>query len=192
MAFIPYVACFPRYPINYLRALLQIWSKGEETDRIMAFLNIHKLAIATPFPFVHRCMKESYLAYVRNAKFGTAMQRGAVNFMANGVVELFLLDGVGAYQLAFVYIRQLAVHLRQALTQKNTEAHKCVAPLSLVFSLSLFSPFFLTSYYIVAGRCTTGSTSTACACGRGCCRTGAGRARTSNSWSTRSSTCCSA
>jgi nucleolar complex protein 2 len=124
MGFIPYVACFPRYPINYLRALLQIWSKGEETDRIMAFLNIHKLAIATPFPFVHRCMKESYLAYVRNAKFGTAMQRGAVNFMANGVVELFLLDGVGAYQLAFVYIRQLAVHLRQALTQKNTEAHK--------------------------------------------------------------------
>lgn len=69
-------------------------------------------------------MKEAYLTYVRNAKFGTGMQRGAVNFMANGIVELFMLDGVGAYQLAFVYIRQLAVHLRQALTQKNAEAHK--------------------------------------------------------------------
>jgi len=69
-------------------------------------------------------MKEAYLTYVRSAKFGTVMQRGAVNFMANGVVELFLLDGVGAYQLAFVYIRQLAVHLRQALTQKNAEAYK--------------------------------------------------------------------
>lgn len=52
------------------------------------------------------------------------MQRGAVNFMANGVVELFLLDDIGAYQLAFVYIRQLAVHLRQALSQKNNETHK--------------------------------------------------------------------
>jgi len=69
-------------------------------------------------------MKESYLTYVRNAKFGVAMQRGAVNFMANGVVELFLLDDIGAYQLAFVYIRQLAVHLRQALSQKNNETHK--------------------------------------------------------------------
>lgn len=54
LAFVPYVASFPRYPIHYLRALLQIWSRGEETDRIMAFLNIHRLAMATPFPFVHR------------------------------------------------------------------------------------------------------------------------------------------
>lgn len=69
-------------------------------------------------------MKEAYLVYVRNAKFGTVAQQGAINFMTNAIVELFLLDGVGAYQLAFVYIRQLAVHLRQALTQKNAEAHK--------------------------------------------------------------------
>lgn len=54
MPFLPYVASFPRYPVHYLRALLQIWSRGEETDRIMAFLNIDKLAIACPFPFVHR------------------------------------------------------------------------------------------------------------------------------------------
>jgi nucleolar complex protein 2 len=51
---------------------------------------------------------------------------GNVNFMMNGVVELYALDFAVGYQHAFVYIRELAVALRKALQQKTKEAFRKV------------------------------------------------------------------
>ena len=39
-------------------------------------------------------------------------------------VELYSLDLSLAYQLAFTYIRQLAIHLRNAILNKTKESHK--------------------------------------------------------------------
>jgi len=46
--------------------------------------------------------------------------------MGNCVVELFNLDYATSYQFAFVYIRQLALHLRAALQKKTPEAMQVV------------------------------------------------------------------
>jgi nucleolar complex protein 2 len=46
--------------------------------------------------------------------------------MGNCVVELYSLDYVSSYQHAFVYIRQLALHLRSALQKKTPETFRVV------------------------------------------------------------------
>lgn len=46
--------------------------------------------------------------------------------MMNCIVELYGLDFVAAYQTAFVYIRQLAIQLRNAITLKSKESFKIV------------------------------------------------------------------
>lgn len=47
-------------------------------------------------------------------------------FLANSVVELYMLDDNSSYQHAFVYIRQLAINLRNALTLKKKDSFRQV------------------------------------------------------------------
>lgn len=61
----------------------------------------------------------AYLAYARNAKFLSVRTYKNISFMRLCVVELYSMDLPAAYQHAFVYIRQLAVDLRQAMTKKT-------------------------------------------------------------------------
>jgi len=118
----PYYASFPKLNRAFFKKILHLWSHGAETVRVKAFLVMRQLVIVSPYPFIEIALKGIYLTFVRNCKFPTPSMRPTLNFMLNSVVELFRLDLSAAYQHAFVYIRQLAVHLRNALTQKKKDS----------------------------------------------------------------------
>jgi len=118
----PYFASFPKLNRAFFKKILHLWSHGTEAVRVKAFLVMRQLVIVSPYPFIEIALKGIYLTFVRNCKFPTPSMRPTLNFMLNSVVELFRLDLSAAYQHAFVYIRQLAVHLRNALTQKKKDS----------------------------------------------------------------------
>jgi len=65
-----------------------------------------------------------YIGFVQNSKFVTPKTRPTLTFMQNSLVEMFSVNETITYQHAFVYIRQLAIHLRNAITVKK-KVEKC-------------------------------------------------------------------
>ena len=122
--YVPYLSAFPRLGKALLKALTSKWastsdaSESYQTVRLNAFLRIRQLALTQPFPFIELCLKSTYLAYAKASKFANASTVSSLlpqlTFMGNCVVELYTLDYASAYQHVFVYVRQLALHLRSA------------------------------------------------------------------------------
>lgn len=64
-------------------------------------------------------LQAMYMSYVKNSKFTSPTTIPLINFMQMSMVEIFAIDLTQAYQHAFIYIRQLAIHLRNAITVKK-------------------------------------------------------------------------
>jgi nucleolar complex protein 2 len=136
--YIRFMTPFPRTAEVYLKVLTDLWSAplGDasadyQVVRLNSFLRIRQLALTQPFPFIEDCLKKTYLAYARRARFGgtgSIMTNAlpTLTFMGNCLVELYSLDYHSSYQHAFVYVRQLALFLRTAMQKKTPEAFQNV------------------------------------------------------------------
>jgi len=138
--YIPYIVSIRNFAKKWLKKLLEIWGSSNETCRIVAFMNIRELALQFPSKqMLDVCLKGIYLTYVRNSKFINATSIKLVNFMANCVVEIYSLNFISSYQHAFVYVRQLAIHLRNSLHLKTKEAFRNVYNWQFINSLKVWT-----------------------------------------------------
>ncbi|KAJ7619529.1 Noc2-domain-containing protein [Roridomyces roridus] len=123
---IPYIVSSRKSVKLYLKKCLELWSSAEDSIRIAAFLAIRKLASATDESTLDTVLKGTYLTLVRSSKSTSVHTLPSINLMKNSASEVFGLDPGLAYQHAFGYIRQLAIHLRNSMKVKTKEAYKQV------------------------------------------------------------------
>ncbi|GBP76687.1 Nucleolar complex protein 2 homolog [Eumeta japonica] len=64
-----YVACFGRISRLLLKKLIPLWSSGEETVRVLAFLCILRIMRNQQATLLNPVLKAMYLTYVKNCKF---------------------------------------------------------------------------------------------------------------------------
>ncbi len=89
-------------------------------------------------------MQGAYRVFVVNAKFMSPASLPHINFMASCVVEIFGLDSTAAYEHAFGYLRQLAVLIKNAHSQKSKEAFREVYCWQTANSLELWAKLLST------------------------------------------------
>lgn len=129
---------FPSITKPVLKRLVKLWSGSEETIRILAFLCILRITREQQPAYLSNVLKVMYLSYVQNSKFVSPSTLPNINFMRRSLAEIFALDLTVAHQHAFLYIRQLAIHLRNAVVLKKKESHQAVYNWQYMNSLRLW------------------------------------------------------
>ncbi|KAG8320950.1 Nucleolar complex protein 2 [Homalodisca vitripennis] len=79
-----------------------------------------------------------YVAYISNSKFMSVATLPNISFMRRSLAEMFCLDMSVSYQHTFLYIRQLAIHLRNAITVHKKESIQAVCNWQYMNSLRLW------------------------------------------------------
>ncbi|KAG7447240.1 Noc2-domain-containing protein [Guyanagaster necrorhizus] len=136
---VPYVVSSRKTIKLYLKKCLELWSSAGDSIRIASFLAIRRLASATDESILDNVLKGTYLTLVRSSKSTTVHTIPAINLMKNSASEIFCLDHAASYQLAFGYIRQLAIHLRNSMKLKSKESYKQVYNWQYVHSIDFWS-----------------------------------------------------
>ncbi|XP_058060949.1 nucleolar complex protein 2 homolog [Anopheles bellator] len=137
--FSPILVCYQHITKPILKRLIGIWGTAEEeTVRVLAFLCILKITHAQQSRYLSNVLKAMYLVYVKNSKFVSPNTLPNINFMRRSLTEMFLLNFNLSYQHMFLYIRQLAIHLRNAVILQKKDSYRYIYNWQYINSLKLW------------------------------------------------------
>ena len=138
---LPYLLSFKKILKTLIKTIIEIWSdsSSDEATRITAFLLIRRLTLISDPSLREAVLKTTYQGLVKGSRITNIYSLPGIHLMKNSAAELWGLDPNIGYTTGFVYIRQLAVHLRTSITHPTKESYKTIYNWQYVHSLDFWS-----------------------------------------------------
>ncbi|KAK6164243.1 hypothetical protein DH2020_001107 [Rehmannia glutinosa] len=111
-----FLAAFPALLRKYIKVALHFWGTGSGALPVVSFLFLRDSCIRLGSDCLDDCIRGMYKAYVLNCHFVNSTKLQHIQFLGNCFTEVLRVDIPSAYQHAFVYIRQLAMILKETLS----------------------------------------------------------------------------
>lgn len=138
---LPYLLSFKKILKNAVKTVVDIWSDSSSTEatRITAFLVIRRLAIIGDPGLRQTVLNTVYRGLIKGCRNTTVHTIQGINLMKNSAAELWGIDPIVGYTTGFTFIRQLAIHLRQSITNNSKESYRTVYNWQYVHSLDFWT-----------------------------------------------------
>ncbi|KAL2557161.1 Nucleolar complex protein 2-like protein [Forsythia ovata] len=114
-----FLAAFPALLRKYIKVALHFWGTGGGALPIVSFLFLRDLCIRLGSDCLDDSIRGMYKGYVLNCQLVNATKLQHIQFLGNCFIELLRVDLPSSYQHAFTYIRQLAMILKEALSEST-------------------------------------------------------------------------
>ena len=141
LALLPYILSFKKIVRDVAKTVSSVWADSSNTEatRLSAFLVLRRLVVISDAGIREAVLKQTYQGLIKGARNTTVHNIQGINLMKNTASELWGLDANIGYTTGFGFIRQLAVHLRQSITNKTKDSYKTVYNWQYIHSLDFLS-----------------------------------------------------
>ena len=123
---VPYLLVFPKLVPKALKAIIRSWGReseaAEQESRLLAYAIVRRLVEESRQPLFGDAFKSLYITYARTSRGTTRASLPRIILMSSCIVNLAEMDVSATYQYGFIYIRQLAIHLRNATHETSDGA----------------------------------------------------------------------
>ncbi|KAL5442260.1 hypothetical protein PMIN07_010883 [Paraphaeosphaeria minitans] len=141
LALLPYILSFKKIVRDVAKTVSSVWADSSNTEatRLSAFLVLRRLVVISDASIREAVLKQTYQGLIKGARNTTVHNIQGINLMKNTASELWGIDPNVGYTTGFGFIRQLAVHLRQSITNKTKDSYKTVYNWQYIHSLDFWS-----------------------------------------------------
>ncbi|KAF2450464.1 Noc2-domain-containing protein [Karstenula rhodostoma CBS 690.94] len=141
LALLPYILSFKKIVRDISKTVSSVWADSSNTEatRLSAFLVLRRLVVISDASIREAVLKQTYQGLIKGARNTTVHNIQGINLMKNTASELWGIDPTVGYTTGFGFIRQLAVHLRQSITNKTKDSYKTVYNWQYIHSLDFWS-----------------------------------------------------
>ncbi|VDD88216.1 unnamed protein product [Enterobius vermicularis] len=136
---------FKKISKNFIKILVRIWSRRTDECRLVAFIILYKMVVQNKKLYT-TILKCCYTAYVSNVRRITPETLPLITFMQKSFAELCNVYPDIAYHYAFVYIRQMGIHLRNAMIAKRKDLLQTVYNWQFVMCLFMWARVISRAY----------------------------------------------
>ncbi|GAA5900855.1 mRNA-binding ribosome synthesis protein NOC2 [Sporobolomyces salmoneus] len=140
---VPWIVGNRKVARAWTKMLLGLYDSAADETRVAAFLALRKLAVAADHSLRETVIKGTYATLLTSSRQTSMYTLPSITLMKNSASELFLLpgkqEGEQSYQLAFGYIRMLAILLRKGVKEGSKDAFKSVYNWQFVHAVDFWS-----------------------------------------------------